>query len=86
MTNPKRDRFSRLFPDRAKKLLKSLEVLENCSNKSNYEFNEDLVQRCWVEIGKQFEQVAQSFDIDLHITLDGKGLKAYDTSKPLEDQ
>jgi len=86
MTNPKRERFSRLFPDRVKKLLKSLEILENCSNKSNYEFNEDLVQRSWIEIGKQFEMVARSFDMDLHMTLDGKDLKAYDTSKPLEDQ
>ncbi len=83
--NEKRDRFSRLFPARVEKLIKGLEVLENCSSKSNYEFDEDLVKRCWIEIGKQFSQAARAFDIDLHIQLDGKDLKDYDTSKSLED-
>ena len=84
--NEKRERFSRIFPNRVKKLVKALEILENCSDKRNYEFNQDLAQRSWVEIGKQFEQVAQAFEMDLHITLDGKDLRDYDTSKSLEDQ
>lgn len=83
MTNDKRDRFSRLYPDRVKRLIKGLEVLENCSNKSNYEFDEDLVKRTWIEIGKQFEQVSRAFDVDFQVTLDGKELIDYDTSKPL---
>ena len=82
--NEKRDRFSRLYPDREKRLIKGLEVLENCSNKSNYEFDEDLVKRTWIEIGKQFEQVSRAFDVDFQVTLDGKELIDYDTSQPLQ--
>lgn len=81
--NEKRDRFSRLYPARVQKLIKALEVVENCSNKSNYEFDEDLVKRTWIEIGKQFEQVSKAFDVDFQVTLDGKDLRDYDTSKPL---
>ena len=79
----KRDRFSRLYPARVEKLIKTLEIVENCSNKSNYEFDEDLVKRTWIEIGKQFEQVSKAFDVDFQITLDGQELRDYDTSKPL---
>ena len=81
--NEKRDRFSRLYPARVQKLIKALEVVENCSNKSNYEFDEDLVTRTWIEIGKQFQYVGQAFEIDFQVTLDGKDLRDYDTSKPL---
>ena len=81
--NEKRDRFSRLYPARVEKLIKTLEIVENCSNKSNYEFDEDLVKRTWIEIGKQFEQVSKAFDVDFQITLDGQELHDYDTSKPL---
>ena len=79
--NEKRDRFARLFPDRAQKLIKSLDILANCSNKSNYEFDVDLVKRCWLEIGKQFSHVASSFEVDLHILLDGRDIKHIDTSE-----
>lgn len=81
--NEKKDRFSRLFPDRVKRLIKALDIVDNCSNKSGYEFDEDLVTRCWIEIAKQFEYAAQNFDVDFQVTLDGKPLQDYDTSKPL---
>ena len=80
----KRDRFARIFPARVEKLIKALDVLENCSSKSNYDFDEDLVKRCWIEIGKQFSHVASSFDVDLHILLDGRDIKHIDTSKEVK--
>lgn len=81
----KRDRFSRIFPSRVEKLMKALEILENCSNKSNYDWTPDTVQRVWVEIGKQFCQVAGEYELDLQILLDGQDLKNIDTTHPLEE-
>jgi hypothetical protein len=84
MTNEKRDRFARLYPDRVKKLIKALDVLTNCSNKSNYEFDEDLVRRTWIEIGKQFQLSAAEFDTDLTILLNGANVADIDTTEPLK--
>ena len=82
--NEKRDRFARLYPDRVKKLIKSLEVLTNCSNKSNYEFDEELVRRTWVEIGKHFLLAAAEFDTDFTVLLNGANVADIDTTEPLQ--
>lgn len=82
--NEKRDRFARLYPDRVKKLIKSLEVLTNCSNKSNYEFDEDLVRRTWIEIGKHFQLAAAEFDTDFTVLLNGANVADIDTTEPLQ--
>lgn len=82
--NEKQDRFCRIYPDRVKRLIKSLEVLGNCANKSSYEWDEDLVKRTWVEIGKCFHGVAADFDVDFVLTLDGRNIADIDTSEPLQ--
>ena len=82
--NEKRDRFARLYPDRVKKLIKSLEILTNCSNKSNYEFDEDLVRRTWIEIGKHFQLAAAEFDTDFTVLLNGANVADIDTTEPLK--
>lgn len=82
--NEKRDRFARLYPDRVQRLMKSLEVLTNCSNKSNYEFDDDLVRRTWIEIGKQFHHAAAEFDTDFVVLLNGQNVSDIDTSEPLK--
>ena len=82
--NEKRDRFARLYPDRVKKVIKALEVLTNCSTQSNYEFDEDLVRRTWIEIGKQFELAAAEFDTDFTILLNGVNVADIDTVEPLK--
>ena len=63
MTNPKRDRFSRLFPNRTKNLLKALEILENCSNKSNYDWDTEKVQEAWKLIAEGFADTADKYGI-----------------------
>ena len=82
----KRDRFARMFPPRVEKLCKQLELLENCTSKSNYEWTPDLVQRAWVEIALKLQDTCAAYDMKLNIELDGKNVALYDTSKPLEDQ
>lgn len=79
----KRDRFARMFPPRAEKLVDQFRLLENCTSKSNYEWTEDTVKRAWVEIAKQLRQTAKAYDLDLEITLNGDEVQYIDTQKPL---
>ena len=83
-TAEKRDRFARIFPPRVEKLVKSLEVLTNCSSKSSYDWTPDLVKRAWLEIAKTLAVAAKSFDLDLVIELDGVDIRDINTSKKLK--
>ena len=49
----KTTRFKKIFPPRVEKLIDGLRLLGNCTNKSNYEWNKDLVKRAWIEIEHQ---------------------------------
>ena len=80
----RKDRFGRIFPPRAEKLVKGLELLENCSNKSSYEWNTDLVQRAWIEIAKKLIRGARAFGLELEVTLNGKDVRDVDTTKRLK--
>ena len=82
-SSEKRDRFARMFPPRAEKLVDQFRLLENCTSKSNYEWTEDTVKRAWVEIAKQLRQTAKAYDLDLEITLNGDEVQYIDTQKPL---
>ena len=83
-TAEKRDRFARIFPPRVEKLVKSLEVLTNCSSKSSYDWTPDLVKRAWLEIAKTLAVAAKSFDLDLVIELDGVDIRDINTKKKLK--
>ena len=83
MSCEKKERFGRVFPPRVEKLVKQLDVLSNCSNKGSYEFDSDLVQRCWVEIAKQLQTTAKCFGLNMIITINGRNVRDIDTtSKP----
>ena len=79
----KRDRFARIFPPRAEKLVDQFRLLENCTSKSNYEWTEDTVKRAWVEIAKALRQTAKAYDLDLEISLDGDEVQYIDTTEPM---
>lgn len=81
----KRDRFARIFPPRAEKLVDQFRLLENCTSKSNYEWTEDTVKRAWVEIAKSLRTTAKAYGLTLDISLNGDEVQFIDTSKPLED-
>ena len=80
----KKDRFGRMFPPRVEKLKDTLRLMSNCTNKSNYEWNQDLVKRCYIEIAKAIEDSADLFEIDLAVTVDGTPVVEIDTTEPLE--
>lgn len=81
----KRDRFARMFPPRVEKLVHQFSLLENCTAKSNYEWNEDTVKRAWIEIAKALRETAAAYDLELDISLNGDEVQYIDTTKPLSE-
>lgn len=79
----KTTRFKKIFPPRVEKLIDGLRLLGNCTNKSNYEWNKDLVKRAWIEIAKQFEAAAKLYDVKFEVKIDGEWCQTVDTSEPL---
>lgn len=80
----KRDRFKRMFPPRVEKLVDQFRLLENCTSKSNYEWNEDLVKRAWVEIAKSLRATCKAYDLELTVMLNGDEVQFIDTGQPLQ--
>jgi len=66
--NEKREAFNRLFPKRVEKLCDALRVVEHCS-KSHMERNQELTEKVWIELAKQFQRVAHSFDVEFQVKL-----------------
>ena len=46
----KRQRFEKVASNRVQKILNLLSLLQNCSNKNNYEYTEDDVEHMFTEI------------------------------------
>ena len=82
----KRDRFVRIFPPRVERLVDQLRKLENCTNRSNYEWDEDMVKRAWIEIAKAFRYSANAYGIDLQISLDGEEVQNINTQSAVPDR
>ena len=79
----KRDRFKRMYPPRVEKLVDTMRLLENCTAKSNYEWDEDLVKRSWIEIAKRLQETAAAYDLKLDISLNGDQVHYIDTTDPI---
>lgn len=60
----KKERFSRISDARKGKILDTLRLLENCSNKSNYDYESDEVTALFDEISKAVEQAKSKFSSD----------------------
>jgi len=62
------ERFNRLFPDRVEKLINALRIVGHCS-KSHCERNQELTEKAFILIARQFEEVAKSFGVSFQITV-----------------
>lgn len=67
----RREAFSRIFPPRVEKLIKALEVMSNCSKKSGYVWNQDLVHDVFVTIAQIFARTAEGFGVKFEVLVDG---------------
>lgn len=61
MTDSKRARFVKIAENRTNKILDMLRLLANCSNKSNYDYDEDDVKQIFAAIEKEVKATKNAF-------------------------
>lgn len=61
ISDNKRERFKRLAVYRTNEVLKRLNVLGNCANRSAYEYSEEEVNKIFSEIDKTVKNVKSKF-------------------------
>jgi len=61
MADSKRARFVKIAENRTNKIIDMLRLLANCSNKSNYEYDEDDVKQIFAAIEKEVKSTKNAF-------------------------
>lgn len=61
MADSKRERFVKIAENRTNKIIDMLRLLANCSNKSNYEYDEDDVKQIFAAIEKEVKSTKNAF-------------------------
>ena len=61
MAESKRSRFVKIAENRTNKILDMLRLLANCSNKSNYDYDEDDVKQIFAAIEKEVKATKNAF-------------------------
>ena len=62
LNNTKKDRFQRLAEPRVTNVLKTLRILGNLSNSSNYQYSNEEVVKIFKVIREQLDLVEKKFD------------------------
>ncbi len=62
----KRQRFEKVAGNRVQKILDTLQLLKNCSNKNNYEYSESDVEQMFSEISKAMKDSRAAYLNELH--------------------
>lgn len=60
-TETRRERFERISASRREKVLDAVRLLENCSNKSNYEYTQDEIDNIFADIEEALEEAKAKF-------------------------
>ena len=62
----KRQRFEKVAGSRVQKVLDTLQLLKNCSNRNNYEYSESDVDQMFSEITKALKDSRAAYANELH--------------------
>ena len=62
----KRERFENVASNRVQRILDTLQLLQNCSNKNNYEYTEKDVDRMFSEIMSAVKDAKQAYFKELN--------------------
>ena len=62
----KRQRFEKVAGNRVQKILDTIQLLKNCSNRNNYEYSESDVELMFSEIAKALKDSRSAFLGELH--------------------
>lgn len=63
---PKRQRFEKVAGNRVQKILDTLQLLKNCSNRNNYDYSETDVEQMFSEISKALKESRAAYVNELH--------------------
>lgn len=64
----RRQRFEKVASNRVQRILDTLDLLQNCSNKNNYEYNEKDVELMFSEIAKKLKETKTVYTNELSKT------------------
>lgn len=64
MAESKQDRFKRLAQSRGDRLIREIALLGNLSNRKNYDFDSDDVERLFTPIEEELRECRAKFDPD----------------------
>ena len=59
--NEKRERFVRIAENRTNKILEQIRLLGNCSNKHNYEYDDEDVKKIFAVIEQELKQIKSKY-------------------------
>lgn len=62
----KRKRFTKVAATRVQRIIDYLSLLQNCSNRNNYEYTSSDVDKMFTEINKALKEAKSSFDNELN--------------------
>ena len=62
----KRERFKKVASNRVQRIIDTLGLLKNCSNKNNYEYSESDVELMFREINRALKDARTAFDTELN--------------------
>jgi len=65
MNNLKRERFEKVAAKRVEKILHYFDLLGNCANTNNYEYNKADVEKMFKEIQKALNVTKNRFEIEM---------------------
>ena len=77
MANSKRERFARIFPKRATNIREQFRILGNCSNRTNYEWDQNKVNLFFAYILQEMITISKLFGIDMTAKVGGKDVNEY---------
>ncbi len=61
----KRERFEKVAGNRVQRILDTLQLLKNCSNRNNYEYSESDVEQMFSEITKALKESRAAYTNEL---------------------
>lgn len=61
----KRERFEKVAAARVQRIISTLELLQNCSNRNNYEYSDRDVNLMFDEISKSLKEARNAFNSEL---------------------
>lgn len=62
----KRKRFEKVASNRVQRILDTLQLLKNCSNRNNYEYSESDVEQMFSEISKALKESRAAYTNELY--------------------